>query len=133
MKARDTFKTATLRYILAQIKNKEVDERRELTDEDVVQIIRKEVKALDEAAHSFRTGGREDLAGENDAQCVILKAYLPAELSDADLQAKIHEIIAEHQEMYQKNPAALIGICVSRLKSHADPSRISRCVRERQS
>jgi len=132
MKAHDTDKLQTLRYILAQIKNKEIEKREDLTNEEVVDVLRRENKKLQEAAESFRQGGREDLAAENAAQAEIIAVYLPKELSDEELKAKVQEIIAQNEEMFKKNPNAMIGMCIGRLKSEADSSRIAIIVKSLQ-
>ncbi|QQS44361.1 GatB/YqeY domain-containing protein [Candidatus Roizmanbacteria bacterium] len=132
MKAHDTDKLQTLRYILAQIKNKEIEKREDLTNEEAVDVLRKENKKLQEAAEAFKQGGREDLAAENAKQAEIIAAYLPKELSDDELKAKVQEIIAQNEEMFKKNPNAMIGMCIGRLKSEAESSRIAAVVKSLQ-
>jgi len=129
MKAKDAFKLQTVRYILAQIKNKEIDSRAELTDEEVVSVLRKEAKKLHDSITAFKDAGRTDLESESQKQLDIVANYLPKELSDEDLKAKIMAIIDENKEQYEKNPNAMIGICVGKLKSEADSSRIAQIVR----
>lgn len=129
MKAKDSERLSTIRYILAQIKNKEIEDRVELSDDEVINILRKENKKLQEAAEEFTKGGRADLAEENAKQAAIIAEYLPQEMSDEELKAKVQAVIDENKEMFQKNPNAMIGICVGRLKSEADSSRIAAMVR----
>jgi len=129
MKAKDQERLTTIRYILAQITNKEIDKHSDLTDTEIIDILRKESKKLDESITAFKTGGRNDLVIEYEAQKNIIASYLPKELSDNELKAKIQEIIVKNQELYNKNPNALIGICVKELSSQAAPSRISAIVR----
>lgn len=129
MKAHDSKKLETIRYILAQIKNREVDTQKEITDEEVVNVLRKETKKLRESIDAAKQANRVDLSEENKFQLDIVSAYLPKELSDEDLKTKIQEIVNQNQEAFAKNPDALIGICVGKLKSEADPSRISQMAR----
>ena len=129
MKAKDAKKLETLRYILAQIKNKEVDTQKDITDKETVDVLRKEGKKLHESIDAADKAGRNDLSEEGKYQLSILTQYLPSELSDDDLKKKIQEIVSQNQEVFTKNPNALIGICVGKLKSEADPSRISSMVR----
>ncbi len=129
MKARDSARSDTLRYILAQIKNKEIDSRTELSDEETIHILRKEGKKLQESIASFRSGGREDLATESQAQLAILSSYLPAQLSGDALTTQVKAILDANAELAQSNPSALIGICISKLKSVADSAEIATCVR----
>jgi uncharacterized protein YqeY len=132
MKAKDVETLQTLRYILSQIKNIEIDKKIELSDEEVVDVLRKEVKKLQDSIDSFKTANREDLAQEYQAQKDIIVTYLPQEISDEELKAEIQKIISANQELYQQNPSALIGICVRELKAKADASRISATVRSLQ-
>jgi len=129
MKARDVKKLETLRYILAQIKNKEVETQKEITEDEAVKVLRKEGKKLQEAIDAAQKAGRSDLSEESKFQLDILSKYLPAEISDENLKKKIEEIISQNQEAFAKNPNSVIGICVGKLKSEADPARISRIVR----
>lgn len=130
MKARDTKKLQTLRYILAQIKNKEIENKTEATDEEVIAILRKECKKIDEAADEFKKGGREDLYLENKFQSEIIKEYLPKELSDEDLKKKVEEIITSQKDIFDRNPNAFIGIAVGKLKSEASSQRIAKMVKD---
>ncbi|PIZ62419.1 hypothetical protein COY16_04440 [Candidatus Roizmanbacteria bacterium CG_4_10_14_0_2_um_filter_39_13] len=129
MKAKDSFKLQTIRYILAQIKNKEIDSQKELEDQEVVDVLRKEAKKLQDSITAFKDAGREDLQTESQSQLDLVTTYLPKELSDEALKAKIQEIIDANKEAYEKNPNAMIGICVGKLKSEADSSRIAQIVR----
>ncbi len=131
LKAGDKAKLNVLRYIVAQIKNKEIDSRQDLTDEEVVQILRKQVKELQEANEGFAKGGRQDLVDENNSQITIISAYLPAELSDEHLEAEMDKLIADNQEAIQKNPKSIIGICMNALRSKASPARISALLKQK--
>lgn len=131
MKARDSFRLQTIRYILAQIQNKEIDSQKELEDQEVVDVLRKEAKKLQDSITAFRDAGRFDLESESQNQLDIVFTYLPKELSDEALKAKIQEIIDENKDVYEKNPNAMIGMCVGKLKSEADSSRIAQIVRSR--
>ncbi len=130
MKAKDQERLTTIRYILSQITNKEIDKHNELTDAEIIDLLRKEAKKLEESITAFKSGGRNDLVAEYEAQKNVIAQYLPKELSDAELKAKIQEIISKNQALYDKNPNALIGICIKELSSQASPSRISAIVRK---
>lgn len=132
MKAKDSAKLDTLRYILAQIKYQEIEKKVELTDEEVVQIMRKESKKLQDAITSFNSAGRADLAAEYKAQLDIYAHYLPVEMTDDDLKAEIQQIIDRNADLFKSNPNALIGMCIKELKSKADSGRISQIVRSLQ-
>jgi len=124
LKSANTETLSLLRFLLSEIKNWEISTQRESTDEEIVTIIRKQVKKLEEAAVMFDRGGRKDMALDNRKQVKILSDYLPSEIADEELIRKIKQIIVENAELYKKNPKAIIGIVVGRLKSEASPSRI---------
>ena len=129
MKTKDPFKVQTLRYILAQIKNKEIDQKIELSDDEVINLIRKESKKLQESMASYKDAGRHDLVDEDQKQFNIITSYLAKAITDLELKEKIKEIIDANSDLFQKNPNAMIGLCVGKLKSIADSSRIAEMVR----
>lgn len=124
LRSGDKDRLSVLRYILAQIKNKEIEKRADLTDDDVVEVLKKIAKELRESIEAFEKGGRSDLVSEYKKQLGIVLPYLPAELSDYELEKAVSELIEKNKELYEKNTKAVIGICVKELKSKADSSRI---------
>lgn len=95
MKARDSFKLGVLRFLLAQVKNKEIDLRKPLADEDIYKIIQTLVKQRREGIAFSEKAGRSDLVEKEKAELELLESYLPKALSDDELIAIIKEIIAE--------------------------------------
>lgn len=128
MKSGEKQKVETLRYILAQIKNKEIEKRTELSDDEILGILKKIAKELKESIEAFQKGNREDLASQSQNQYDILLTYLPAELTDEELQKEINRIIEENKELYQKNAKAIIGICMKELRNKADSARIMKFI-----
>jgi uncharacterized protein YqeY len=124
LKARDTLKLQTIRGIIAQIKNKEIEKKEPLTDDEVLGVLKKTKKELLESIDSFTKGGRNDLIEESKKQLDIVNVYLPAELTDVELEKAVRDLIASNQEAIAKNPKAIIGICMKELKSKADSARI---------
>ncbi len=114
----------TLRYILAQIKNKEIEKQTELSDEEVVNILRKQVKELTESIETFKKAGREELVKQNEEQRAIMAAYLPQEISDDELKKELQNLIEQNKALYEQNPKAMMGIAVKNLKKKASPQRI---------
>lgn len=129
LKSGDKKKLNTLRYILAQIKNKEIEKKADLTDEEVIQILRKQNKELQESIDAFQKGNRDDLVEEYKEQQIIVISYLPPEMSDEELTQAIKKIIADNQELYNRDPKAIIGLCMRELKSKVDPGRIMKTLR----
>lgn len=129
LKSGDKVKLVTLRYVLSAIKNKEIEKKDVLNDEEVLTVLRKNVKELKESVEAFIKGGRKDLATEYEQQLGVITPYLPAELSDADLNKMIDDIIAQNQNIAQTN--AIIGVCMRELKNKAEPGRIMTALRSR--
>jgi len=94
MRARETARLSTIRLLLAAIKQREVDERNELTDADVLAVIDKMIKQRRDSVTQFEAGNRVDLAAAERAEIAVLEGYLPARLSDAEVDAVIDEAIA---------------------------------------
>ncbi len=124
LKGGDKPRLEILRYILAQIHNKEIEKKGLLLDEDTVAVLKKIAKELNESIEAFQKGERPDLALSNQKQLEIVGEYLPKELSDDELKKEVDKLISKNKDLFDKNPKALIGICVKELGSSADPSRI---------
>ncbi len=124
LKAGDKEKVTSLRYILAQIQNKEIEKKGQLTDEEITHVLRKIAKELKESLEAFEKGGRADLIASTKKQLDLVSLYLPQEISDEELKKEVKKIINQNQELYQKNPKALIGVAIRELKDKAEPSRI---------
>jgi uncharacterized protein YqeY len=124
LKSKDTLKLQTIRGIIASIKNKEIEKKGPLSEEEVIAVLNKTKKELLESIESFTKGGRADLTEESQKQLGIVQAYLPPELSDEELQKAVATLVANNKEAIAKNPKAIIGICMKELRSKAESSRI---------
>ena len=124
LKSKDTVKLQTIRGIIAQIKNKEIEKKAPLSEDEVLSVIKKAKKELLESIESFTKGGRADLIDESQKQLAIVNAYLPPELTDEELQKAISTLIENNKEAIAKNPKAIIGICMKELRNKAESSRI---------
>ena len=94
MRAKDTARLSTVRLLLAAIKQREVDERRDMTDADVAVIIDKMVKQRRDSITQFEAGKRQDLADLERAEVTVLQAYMPQQLTDVEIEAEIEAAIA---------------------------------------
>ncbi|GEM_PF-401557 len=130
LKEKDQKRLEIIRYILSKLKNLQIEKRSELSDQEIIQVLRKIQKELKESLEFAEKNNRQDLKEEYKTQLEILQQYLPAELSDEQLKEKIKNIIQQNKDLFQQKPASLIGICVRQLKSSASPQRISRIVQE---
>lgn len=124
LKAGEKTKLSVLRFILAQIKNKEIDKKSELNDEETMIVLRKVIKELKESVEAFGKGGRKELEEDSKKQLEIASAYLPKEIGDEELKQEIEKVIKANQSTFDNNQKVIIGICMKELKSKADPGRI---------
>jgi uncharacterized protein YqeY len=128
LKSGQTDKVETLRFLMSDIKNEEINTKKNLNDDEITSIINKSVKKLRDASEMFTKGGRNDLVEQNQIQINILSSYLPTQLSDEELTAEIQKIISDNKELYDANPKAIIGIAMKSLSSRADPQRIMKAL-----
>lgn len=124
MKARQQERVDTIRLLLSEIKNAEIDKQSSLSDEDVIAVLKKQEKKLKDALEMFEEAKRDDLVDQYKSQIAIIQEYLPAELSDAELSKAIAELKEEHKDVVEQNPNALIGIAMKELSTRASPDRI---------
>ena len=126
MKAKDEFKRDTLRMLNAALKQVEVDQRIEMTDEVVLPLLQKEIKKRADSVELYIKGAREDLAKKEQGEIELIKAYLPAQLSDEELKEKIKKII----ERVGKNLGAVMKIAKDEIGASAEAKRISMIAKE---
>jgi hypothetical protein len=129
MRAKDTQKRDTLRNIQVAVKDIEVNERREVTDADVEAILVKYAKQREDAMAQFKEAGREDLVEKEAAELVIVKAYLPEQMSDEELEATLKEIVAQTGATSMKDMGKVMGAAKAAIGSKADGGRINVCVK----
>ena len=126
MKAKDEFKRDTLRTLNAALKQVEVNQRIEMTDEVVLPLLQKEIKKRADSVELYLKGAREDLAKKEQSEIELIKAYLPAQLSDDELKEKIKSII----EKVGKNLGAVMKTAKDEIGASAEAKRISMIAKE---
>jgi uncharacterized protein YqeY len=92
-KSRDKLRLSTIRMIRSSIKYKEIDSKKELADSDIVNVIVGMAKQRNDSVESFKKGGRDDLVAKEEAELIILKEFLPPQMSKEDIRAKTEEVI----------------------------------------
>ena len=125
-KAQDKPGTLLLGTILADIKNKKIELMRDLTDDDVVDVLRKGIKRRKESIELFEKGAREDLATKERAEVAALEKYLPAGVSEDELRAAVKAAIAAGARQI----GAVMGKVLPQYKGRADGAVINRIARE---
>ena len=128
MKAGDSAKLLTIRMLLAAVTQREVDERIVLTDADVVAIVEKAIKQRKESIAQFTVGNRPDLVAKEEAEAVVLAAYMPAQMSEAEVNAILTAAVAEVAATGVTGNAAMgkiMAIVKPKLAGKADMSAVS--------
>lgn len=131
MRAREQEKLATLRLLSAAIKQREVDERIELGDADVLRLVEKLIKQRRDAAKQYQDGGRPELADSELAEAALLEVYLPAQLSDDEIAALVDECIAEVGAAGPQDMGKVMGLVKPRAAGQADMGKVSQLVKAR--
>ena len=130
MRAGDRLKLSTLRMLVAAIKQKEIDTRIELTDDEVISIIEKQMQQRLEAAEQYKAAGRDELFEKENQEAEILKAYLPEKLSEGDVVAMIEKIIGELGEVSMKEMGSNMATLKNEAGSKIHMKLASQMVRE---
>ena len=130
MKAKDTQKRDALRLLNSAFKQIEVDERKELTDEDVIKIIQKQVKQRNDSIEQYKEAGRDDLVAKEQLEIDYYKAYLPAQLSDEELENALKDIIAQTGATSMKDMGKVMGAATKQLADKADGKRINQVMKK---
>ncbi|WP_169785195.1 GatB/YqeY domain-containing protein [Campylobacter curvus] len=130
MKSKNEFVRDTLRTINAALKQVEVDERIEMTDEVVLPLLQKEIKKRQDSVELYLKGGREDLANKERSEIDIIVKYLPKQLSDNELEEKIKQIIASVGASSIKELGAVMKAAKEQIGASADAKRISEVVKK---
>jgi uncharacterized protein YqeY len=117
MKARDTLKTGTLRMAKAALKNREIEKRSALDDAEAAKVLHTLVKQREEAAAQFRTGNRLDLVEKELAEAALLKAYLPSEASDDEIQGAVEQAVGETGAASPRDIGKVMKAALARLQA----------------
>ncbi|MEO8303201.1 MAG: GatB/YqeY domain-containing protein [Betaproteobacteria bacterium] len=125
MRAKDAARLSTIRMLLAAIKQREVDERIELTDADVLSIIDKMIKQRRDSITQFVAGKREDLAAAERAEVMLLSGYLPAQVSDAEIDTLVAEAIAATGAAGPAGMGKVMAVLKPKLAGRADMSIVA--------
>jgi uncharacterized protein len=131
MRAGEKERLGTIRLALAAIKQREVDERIMLDDGQVLAVLEKMIKQRKEAITQFQAGGRADLVAKESAEVSILDSYLPARMSDAELDALIASAIAASGATSAKDMGKVMALVKSQAQGRADMGAVSARVKEK--
>jgi uncharacterized protein YqeY len=129
MRSKDMNRLGTIRLLLAAIKQKEVDERIELIDRQVIAIVEKMIKQRKDSISQFTTAKRQDLVDQETSELLLLETYLPAQLSEVEILAKVKQTIEATGAVGPQDMGKVIGILKPELAGQADMGKVSALVK----
>ena len=133
MKAKDTFRTSVLRMLKSALKNEEINKKSPLTDDEVLAIIKKQVKTRKDSMNEYASYNRMDLADSLQKEIDILNEYLPEELSDEELEKIVNETITKVNAESIKQMGLVIKTISSEYGARCDMAKVSKLVKEKLS
>jgi uncharacterized protein YqeY len=131
MRARDTQRLSAIRLVLAAIKQKEVDERKDLTDRDVINVVEKMIKQRRESITQYEKAARADLIEVEKFELAVLQEYMPQPLSDSDVEAAVTAALTESGAQGVRDMGKVMGVLKDKLAGRADMSAVSAIVKAR--
>ncbi|MEK7595783.1 MAG: GatB/YqeY domain-containing protein [Patescibacteria group bacterium] len=133
-KKRDGLLVSTLRYLLSFVKNREIELRplnKELTDDEVVSVIAKQIKQRRESIEEFQKGGRQNLVDKEKSELAILETYLPKQLSDEEIVLVVDEAVSQSGAKSVSDMGKVMGLITPKLKGRADMAKVSNLVKSK--
>lgn len=129
MKAKDTLRLNTIRMVRGAIKQQEIDGKKELTNDDIIAVISKEVKMRRDSLEEFTKAGRNDLVENTQAEIEVLLPYLPAQLSEDEIKAIVQEAIEKTGAASPKDMGKVMGAIMPKVKGKADGKLVNTIVK----
>ncbi len=133
MRSADKDRLSTVRLILAAVKQREVDERITLDDSQVLAVLEKMIKQRRESIAQFESGGRADLVAKESAELTLLQSYLPAQLSEAEVDALIAEAIRTTGAASIKDMGKIMGVVKAKAQGRTDMGALSQRIKQKLS
>lgn len=131
LKAKDEIRVSTIRFLMSAIHNIEIEKGKELTDEDIVTIIQKQVKQRKESIEGFEKGNRLDLVGKEKQEMGILQEYLPEQISSSELEKIVDKAIKDTSSSSIVDMGKVMGALSNQLRGKADLGMVSKLVKEK--
>ncbi|HEH9405938.1 TPA: GatB/YqeY domain-containing protein [Aeromonas bestiarum] len=131
MLARDKARLGAIRLLMAEIKQREVDSRIELNDEDILAVVTKMVKQRRDSISQFEAAGRQDLADKESAEIVVLQEFLPQQLTADEIAALIEQAIAESGAAVMADMGKVMAVLKPKIQGRADVGAVSTQVKTR--
>jgi uncharacterized protein len=133
MRAKDSARLGAIRLLLSAIKQREVDERIELTDADVISVIEKMLKQRRDSIAAFESAKRDDLADIEKFEVSVLQTYMPKQMSDAEISAIVDQVIADSGAQGAKDMGKVVGLLKPLVAGVADMGKVSGLIKTKLS
>lgn len=131
MKARDALRLSVVRAVKSAMKMQNIDHKREINDELLIEVVSREIKTRNESIKEFEKGNRQDLIDKTQSEIVILEAYLPEQLSDSEVREIVDKIFVEVEPAGIKDMGKVMGKVTPLVKGKADMSIVSAIIKEK--
>jgi len=130
LKEKNELQVSTLRLLLAEIHNRQIEKQAELTEEDIVAVLRKEAKKRQESVEAYEKGGRQELADKESKELLILSKYLPQEMSPQELEKIVKEVIGKVGAQGADDFGKVMGGVMGKVKGQIDGAKVSEAVKK---
>jgi hypothetical protein len=130
LKEKNELQVSTLRLLLAEIHNRQIEKQAELTEEDIVAVLRKEAKKRQESVEAYEKGGRQELADKESKELLILSKYLPQEMSPQELEKIVKEVIGKVGAQGAGDFGKVMGGVMGKVKGQIDGAKVSEAVKK---
>ena len=130
LKEKNELQVSTLRLLLAETHNRQIEKQAELTEEDIVAVLRKEAKKRQESVEAYEKGGRQELADKESKELLILSKYLPQEMSPQELEKIIKEVIGKVGAQGAGDFGKVMGGVMGKVKGQIDGAKVSEAVKK---
>jgi len=130
MRERNVARRDLMRFILAAIKNLEIELQREANDEEILQLLGKQAQQRKDSIESFQAGGRDDLVAKEEAELAIINEYLPEQMSENEIRALVEAVILEVGASGPQDMGKVMGKIMPQVKGRADGRLINQMVRD---
>ncbi|MBK3333218.1 GatB/YqeY domain-containing protein [Persephonella atlantica] len=133
MKSGDKDRLSVIRMLISEIKKVQIDKKRELTDEEIIQVLQRYAKQRKESIKQYREAGREDLAQKEEKELQIVQEFLPQPLSEEEIEKIVEEVIQETGASSMKDMGKVMKAVMEKVKGRADGSTVSSIVKKKLS
>jgi len=131
MKSGDKERLSTIRMLISEIKKVQIDKKKELSDEEIIQILQRYAKQRKESIKQYTEAGREDLAQKEERELKIVQEFLPQQLSEEEIEKIVEEAISETRASSMKDMGKVMKVVMEKVKGRADGSLVSSIVKKK--